>query len=363
MADKLGGTHAFHDWLSASAYVKGADQTARVVSKKKHRSKRNSGLSDSENERLQAEERIRALWKLSNRHYRRWMNDRLLRELTPPLDAQEIGSLFAPPPWGEKSLASPFERVSAYGESWAQEKAAWEPFRNNVDMDMEARVLHYVAPHQGKTLTHDAQKHKAAAKAWQGVSHKSRDVLRRSSSWHLVNIFEVLHILVLQQLSKTLSPSDKLHSFIEGLEPNPKDDVHKFDPATLDAAIAYVERLGHTRRKDRKFFPSERSFNNNRSFQRDNRGRYSQNQRSSQNFQPARQYSSGQFFGQQSFRPRFSRQAAPSQARSSSNGFRNRVRPRQDWPRDDRRNLQRDTISGQHASSSSAPSTSQSSRE
>ncbi|MCO5586221.1 hypothetical protein L7F22_040160 [Adiantum nelumboides] len=190
MADKLGGNHAFHDWLSASAYVKGADQTAKVVSKKKHRSKRNFGLSDSENERLQAEEKIRALWKLSNRHYRRWMNDRLLRELTSPLDAQEIGSLFAPPPWGEKSLASPFERVSAYGEIWAQEKAAWEPFRNNVDMDMEARVLHYVAPHQGRTLTRDAQRHKAAAKAWQGVSHKSRDVLRRSSSWHLVNIFE-----------------------------------------------------------------------------------------------------------------------------------------------------------------------------
>ncbi|MCO5595312.1 hypothetical protein L7F22_049353 [Adiantum nelumboides] len=95
-----------------------------------------------------------------------------------------------------------------------------------------------------------------------------------------------------------LSPSDKLHSFIDGLEPNLKDDVHKFDPATLDAAIAYVERLGDYRRQSRNFFPSERSFNNNRSFRRDNRGRYSQNQRSSQSFQPARQYSCGQFSGQ-----------------------------------------------------------------
>ncbi|MCO5598177.1 hypothetical protein L7F22_052269 [Adiantum nelumboides] len=100
---------------------------------------------------------------------------------------------------------------------------------------------------------------------------------------------------------ETLSPSDKLHSFIDGLEPNLKDDVHKFDPATLDAAIAYVERLGDSRRQGRNFFPGERSFNNNRSFQRDNRGRYSQNQqRSSQNYQPARQSSSRQFFGNQS---------------------------------------------------------------
>ncbi|MCO5557364.1 hypothetical protein L7F22_010927 [Adiantum nelumboides] len=167
---------------------------------------------------------------------------------------------------------------------------------------------------------------------------------------------------------ETLSPSDKLHSFIDGLEPNLKDDVHKFDPATLDAAIAYVERLGDNRRQGRNFFPGERSFNNNRSFQRDNRGRYSQNQqRSSQNYQPVRPSSSGQFFGnqsseQQSFRPRFSGQATPSQTRSSSNGFRNRGRPRQDRRRNDSQNFQRETTSGQHASTSSAPSTSQSSR-
>ncbi|MCO5560050.1 hypothetical protein L7F22_013656 [Adiantum nelumboides] len=167
---------------------------------------------------------------------------------------------------------------------------------------------------------------------------------------------------------ETLSPLDKLHSFIDGLEPNLKDDVHKLDPATLDAAIVYVERLGDNRRQGRNFFPDERSFNNNRSFQHDNRGRYSQNQqRSSQKYQPTRQFSSRQFFGnqsleQQSFRPRFSGQAAPSQAGSSSNGFWNRGRPRQGRRRDDRRNFQRETTSGQHASTSSAPSTSQSSR-
>lgn len=190
MAGKFGRSNAFHEWLSASAYVKGADQTARVVSKKKHRSKRGSGIADIENERFAAEERIRVLWKLSNRNYRRWMNDRLLRELTPQLDAGEIGSLFAPPPWGEKSVASPFERVSAYGEGSTWDKAAWEPFRNDVDMDMEERMLQRATKHRDKTLSQDARRLKAAARAWQGVSHKSRDVLRRTSSWHLVDIFE-----------------------------------------------------------------------------------------------------------------------------------------------------------------------------
>lgn len=38
--------------------------------------------------------------QVSKRRYRRWLNDRLLRELAPPLEASEIASLFAPPPWG-----------------------------------------------------------------------------------------------------------------------------------------------------------------------------------------------------------------------------------------------------------------------
>ncbi|MCO5579396.1 hypothetical protein L7F22_033251 [Adiantum nelumboides] len=113
-------------------------------------------------------------------------------------------------------------------------------------------------------------------------------------------------------------PSDKLHSFIDGLEPNLKDGVHTFNPVTLDAAIAYVERLCDNRRPTINFFLSERSFNNTRSFQRDNRLRYSQNERSSQNFQVARQYSCGQSYGQpssrqQAFWPRFLGQATTSQ--------------------------------------------------
>ncbi|MCO5605413.1 hypothetical protein L7F22_059597 [Adiantum nelumboides] len=75
------------------------------------------------------------------------------------------------------------------------------------------------------------------------------------------------------------------------------------------------------------------------------------------------QFSRQQSAGQQSFRPHFSGQAAPSQAGSSSNGFWNRGRPRQDRRRNDRRNFQRETTSGQHASTSLAPSTSQSSRQ
>uniref|UniRef100_A0A2P2IH22 Uncharacterized protein MANES_05G074400 n=1 Tax=Rhizophora mucronata TaxID=61149 RepID=A0A2P2IH22_RHIMU len=38
--------------------------------------------------------------RVSNRRSRRWLNDRLLMELVPRLNAEEIKGLFAPPPWG-----------------------------------------------------------------------------------------------------------------------------------------------------------------------------------------------------------------------------------------------------------------------
>lgn len=41
---------------------------------------------------------------MSNRRSRRWLNDRLLMELVPPLNAKEIRGLFAPPPWGTEFL-------------------------------------------------------------------------------------------------------------------------------------------------------------------------------------------------------------------------------------------------------------------
>lgn len=40
------------------------------------------------------------MWQVSNRRSRRWLNDRLLIELVPRLNADEIRGLFAPPPWG-----------------------------------------------------------------------------------------------------------------------------------------------------------------------------------------------------------------------------------------------------------------------
>ena len=42
---------------------------------------------------------------------------------------------------GEKSVVTPFERVTSVGQGFAHEITTWEPFRNNVDMDAEVNIL------------------------------------------------------------------------------------------------------------------------------------------------------------------------------------------------------------------------------
>ncbi|XP_011010392.1 PREDICTED: uncharacterized protein LOC105115243 isoform X2 [Populus euphratica] len=72
--------------------------------------------------------------KVSNRRSRRWLNDRLLMELVPRLDAEEIRGLFAPPPWGDDVPLSPF-CMTNMGE--------WDKFRN-IDMDKQACIRVFI---------------------------------------------------------------------------------------------------------------------------------------------------------------------------------------------------------------------------
>ncbi|KAM0898102.1 hypothetical protein ACQ4PT_022177 [Festuca glaucescens] len=89
--------------------------------------------------RIQALEDIGAT-KISNRKSCRWLNDSLLLELVPRLDADEIKGLFAPPPWGEEQPLSAFCVTSA--------AAGWDVFRT-IDMDVQARVRSFIEDTSG----------------------------------------------------------------------------------------------------------------------------------------------------------------------------------------------------------------------
>ncbi|KAH8913133.1 hypothetical protein BDL97_U04700 [Sphagnum fallax] len=163
---RLKDAGSLYAWLTTDGYVRGRDETAAVLSRKKCRSRRraSSGTEDAHKESEQ--QQVKELSsKLSNRRYRRWMNDKLLRELAPPLDAFEIGALFAPPPWVAAS---------------AHDMALWEPFRNNVDMDLQEKVRA-----KGKEGGM-----KDAMTAWNRVERNLRGTLRRVSTSPLVEELE-----------------------------------------------------------------------------------------------------------------------------------------------------------------------------
>ncbi|KAG9457995.1 hypothetical protein H6P81_002503 [Aristolochia fimbriata] len=118
--------------------------------------------------------------KVSNRRSRRWLNDRLLIELVPRLNADEIRGLFAPPPWGDNVPLSPFCMTNG---------KEWEPFRN-IDMDSEATLLEALEKSSTKRKDRVETDKIIALNAWHRVDCRTREALRRNFLSELVEGFE-----------------------------------------------------------------------------------------------------------------------------------------------------------------------------
>ncbi|MED6131737.1 hypothetical protein PIB30_012440 [Stylosanthes scabra] len=118
--------------------------------------------------------------KVTNRRSRRWLNDRLLMELVPRLNAEEIRGLFAPPPWGEVVPPSTFSMTNV---------EEWDRFRN-IDMDKEVNMIHSfensLEKRKGRV---DADK-LAVLNGWHRVDCRTREALRRSSVSELIEGYE-----------------------------------------------------------------------------------------------------------------------------------------------------------------------------
>ncbi|XP_068492681.1 uncharacterized protein [Phaseolus vulgaris] len=118
--------------------------------------------------------------KVTNRRSRRWLNDRLLMELVPRLNAEEIRGLFAPPPWGDEVPPSTFSMTNI---------EEWDRFRN-IDMDKEVTIIN--------SLENTIEKRKgpidadkmAVLNCWRRIDCRTRDALRRSSLSELIDNYE-----------------------------------------------------------------------------------------------------------------------------------------------------------------------------
>ncbi|KAJ1405126.1 R3H-associated N-terminal domain [Sesbania bispinosa] len=118
--------------------------------------------------------------KVTNRRSRRWLNDRLLMELVPRLNAEEIRGLFAPPPWGDEVPPSTFSMTDT---------EEWDRFRN-IDMDKEVNLIHALENSLERRKGHiDADK-MAVLNGWHRVDCRTREALRRCSLSELIEGYE-----------------------------------------------------------------------------------------------------------------------------------------------------------------------------
>ncbi|KAL0389525.1 UNVERIFIED_CONTAM: putative isomerase [Sesamum calycinum] len=108
---------------------------------------------------------------VSNRRSRRWINDRLLMELVPRLNAEEIRGLFAPPPWGDDVPPSPFCMTSASIMKSLESSSAKQ--RDRLDADKVAALT-----------------------AWHRVDSRTREALRRCYLSDLINGYEPLIAII-----------------------------------------------------------------------------------------------------------------------------------------------------------------------
>ncbi|TYI13791.1 hypothetical protein ES332_A08G082300v1 [Gossypium tomentosum] len=118
--------------------------------------------------------------KVTNRRSRRWLNDRLLMELVPRLNAEEVRGLFAPPPWGDDVPPSAFCMTNV-GE--------WDKFRT-IDMDKEANIIGTLNNSSVKKKFHADADKAAFLTAWGRVDCRTREALRRSFLSDLISSYE-----------------------------------------------------------------------------------------------------------------------------------------------------------------------------
>ncbi|KAJ4771904.1 R3H domain protein [Rhynchospora pubera] len=107
--------------------------------------------------------------RVSNRRSRRWLNDRLLIELVPRLNVEEIRGLFAPPPFGDHA------QLSAFCMTNVQE---WDRFRS-IDMDVESRLINGSKKPEMKRKNPVVKDKAVTLNAWRRVDCHTRALLKR----------------------------------------------------------------------------------------------------------------------------------------------------------------------------------------
>jgi len=167
-----------------------------MLRQSKHIQLSRAALGDMDDPELEAASR------LGGRRFRRWANDRILRDLAGKLTAEDMQGLFSPVPFGNPPKKSAMQRAAE-----PHVYAVWESFIS-IDMDKQNRVLQKWEEHvalqrkQGTSMARVPLEIQAL-NAWAGVSRKARNALRKAP----FNTVENLEALILSQVQASSTSS------------------------------------------------------------------------------------------------------------------------------------------------------------
>lgn len=140
-----------------------------------------------------------ALSKVGQRRQRRWLNDRLLRDMVGALTVEDIEGLFKPVPFGDPRPPSLWTQVSSPDVA-----SLWDLFRS-IDMEKESRILAKWKAHVEGLEDHILQNKKedepslAALEAWSNVHINGRRALKNGSKSYIEATEEALYAFLMSQ--------------------------------------------------------------------------------------------------------------------------------------------------------------------
>ncbi|MEW5304319.1 MAG: hypothetical protein WDW36_006937 [Sanguina aurantia] len=170
-----------------------------------YRSRVNSNTLEGQNELAE----IRAMEKAGVRRRRRYLNDKVLRDMAGPMRMADMMAQFNPVPFGET------HHMSALTLAAQPENASvWESFRS-IDPDKQERVLQkweaHVAEQQAASSSSKAKVPSpcadaaSALKCWARVSKKARTALRKANIHSVVQLeSQVMDLLILGDGTQSL---------------------------------------------------------------------------------------------------------------------------------------------------------------
>eukprot|EP00240_Pyramimonas_obovata_P013590 CAMPEP_0118929900 /NCGR_PEP_ID=MMETSP1169-20130426/6768_1 /TAXON_ID=36882 /ORGANISM="Pyramimonas obovata, Strain CCMP722" /LENGTH=251 /DNA_ID=CAMNT_0006872173 /DNA_START=228 /DNA_END=980 /DNA_ORIENTATION=- len=116
---------------------------------------------------------IQALLRVGARRRNRWFNERLLRELAGPMDAQDMSAQYTPPPFG---VPAPPSIIATAIEHGRQELLLHLSMDEEMDM-----ISRQDAPSQSAVMFQSADIFQRTVAAWSRVLPRARHALRREA--------------------------------------------------------------------------------------------------------------------------------------------------------------------------------------